>query len=380
MKAYLPLPIVLSLLSSSVDAAPTNEQLYQMIVDMKDEQERLKQEVNQGKSREADLQLELDNTRMELLIADKQIKDVPPSETKQPAIKEGFFASAGLMYVKPKTIFGSSYPIYSSSIATNLNQNDNSNYIPAYQFSAGYQAKNNWDYTFKYKHFDSEQKVNFGYNYYNGINIGILFPDYKINFNKLDFEIGKLVVFDDHLSLKVSGGVRYVSATDNLYSSNSYTYNGGGSGWSSNGGNFSYTTTTVSNTSTSDKTNSWALGPRLNLNPIWKPFGNNFKLFANFGASFLHGNTTSKRFESNSSSCTSSSLIYTCTGSESSYAFSYKQDIMNAIIETVGGIGYALKTDLTEIDLSAGYMLEHGYRLGLFTGFEGAYSSVGIKF
>lgn len=347
-----------------------------MIVDMKAEQDRLKLEINQGKSREADLQLELDKARIDLLIADKSIKEVATVEIKEPTIKEGFFASAGLLYVKPKTIFDnyiiSSYMPYNRSI--------NSDYRPAYQLIAGYQAKNNWDYTFKYKNFDSDQKINYTYDNINIIGMSNSPNNYKNDFNQLDFEIGKLVTFDENLSLKVSGGIRYVSANDNLYGSNSYTSTGGGSGWSANGGNFSYTTTTVSNTSNSDKTNSWAIGPRLNLNPIWKPFGNNFKLFANFGTSFLHGNTTSKSIESTSSSCISSSLIYTCSGNESSYAYSYKQDIINVIIETGGGIGYTLKTDLTEIDLSVGYMLEHGYSLGLFNGFEGAYSTVGVRF
>ncbi len=376
MKAYLPIPIALSVLSFNVNAAPSNEQLYQMIVDMKAEQDRLKLEINQGKSREADLQLELDKARIDLLIADKSIKEVATVEIKEPTIKEGFFASAGLLYVKPKTIFDnyiiSSYMPYNRSI--------NSDYRPAYQLIAGYQAKNNWDYTFKYKNFDSDQKINYTYDNINIIGMSNSPNNYKNDFNQLDFEIGKLVTFDENLSLKVSGGIRYVSANDNLYGSNSYTSTGGGSGWSANGGNFSYTTTTVSNTSNSDKTNSWAIGPRLNLNPIWKPFGNNFKLFANFGTSFLHGNTTSKSIESTSSSCISSSLIYTCSGNESSYAYSYKQDIINVIIETGGGIGYTLKTDLTEIDLSVGYMLEHGYSLGLFNGFEGAYSTVGVRF
>jgi len=296
-----------------------------------------------------------------------------------PTIKEGFFASAGLLYVKPKTAFDN-YPIYSSSL-TNMpfSRSISSDYNPAYQLVAGYQAKNNWDYTFKYKHFDANQKTSYLYDPY--IYSRNLPTNYKNDFNQLDFEIGKLVTFDEHLSLKVSGGIRYVSATDNLYGSNAYTSTGGGSGWSSNGGNFSYTTTTVGNYSSSSKTSSWAVGPRLNLNPIWKPFANNFKLFANFGASFLHGTTNSTDSYSDSSTCTSSSTIYTCSGYDSSYTYRSKQDLINVIIETGGGLGYTVKTDLTEIDLSAGYMLEHGYyRLGLLTGFEGAYSTVGVKF
>jgi hypothetical protein len=375
MKAYLPIPIALSLLSFNVNAAPSNEQLYQMIVDMKGEQERLKQEINQGKSREADLQLELDKARMELLITDKSIKEVATAEIKEPTIKEGFFASAGLLYIKPKTTFDN----FIISPYTPYNRIINSDYSPAYQFVAGYQAKNNWDYTFKYKHFDSDQKINYTYDSINMIGMFNSPNNYKNDFNQLDFEIGKLVTFDENLSLKVSGGIRYVSATDNLYGSNSYTSIGGGSVWSQNGYT-SYTTTTIGNTSSSEKTHAWAVGPRLNLNPIWKPFANNFKLFANFGASFLHGNSTSTNFNSDNSTCTSTSLIYTCSGNNFSSTYSRKQDLINVIIETGGGLGYTFKTDLTDIDLSAGYMLEHGYRLGLLTGFQGAYSTVGVKF
>ena len=91
---------VLVLVNCNAFAAPTNEQLYQMLLEVKAEQGRLKQEVTQGKKRESALQLELTRTQDELVLAKQQLNQ-PFEEPEELAIKEGFFMSAGGLYVRP---------------------------------------------------------------------------------------------------------------------------------------------------------------------------------------------------------------------------------------------------------------------------------------
>ncbi len=91
------------LVNCSAFAAPTNEQLYQMLLEVKAEQGRLKQEVTQGKKRESALQLELTRTQDELVLAKQQLNQsfADPEEPEELAIKGRFFMSAGDLYVRP---------------------------------------------------------------------------------------------------------------------------------------------------------------------------------------------------------------------------------------------------------------------------------------
>ncbi|HIF54969.1 MAG TPA: hypothetical protein EYQ57_07355 [Methylococcaceae bacterium] len=74
-----------------------------MLLEVKAEQGRLKQEVTQGKKRESALQLELTRTQDELVLAKQQLNQsfADPEEPEELAIKEGFFMSAGDLYVRP---------------------------------------------------------------------------------------------------------------------------------------------------------------------------------------------------------------------------------------------------------------------------------------
>ena len=100
----------LLVITANVKATPTNEELYGMILD-------LKKEVSESKTREKDLHANLDKANAELGAAKKQLGALPKTELivtavkqldeikkdeppKIPNIKEGFFVSAGALYVK----------------------------------------------------------------------------------------------------------------------------------------------------------------------------------------------------------------------------------------------------------------------------------------
>lgn len=351
-------------------AAPTNEQLYQMILDMKAEQEKLKKEVNQAIAREAEIRSELEQTKFELLVSEKNNHMPDQNLPNLVTEKTGFFASAGGLYLRPKTSTLPYYPYYPYwpgnipySESTRIVQ------LPAFQITAGYQGKNNWDYGFKYIHFDMNENV-----------ADIREPNwntkeyYRLNLNELNFDISKLIVFENNLSLKASIGLRYENYNDDQY-------------WNTNDSWSSNTYSTNYSYYTSRKSSFWGLGPKLNLNPIWKPFNSAFRVFANIGASFLYGDIRKKYTSSQDYTCSSSSQSYQCGSTTSHYEYSYTNtyDSAVAIFETGGGLGYTFKTDWTNFNLEAGYLVSHWKNmfddsLLSYIGYEGAYGNIGFRF
>ncbi len=314
------------LVSTGVYAAPTNEQLYQMLLNMKTEHESLKKEVADSKVRESDLQVQLHKAKAELVSSNVRPHELPKDEEKKvPNVKEGFFASAGALVVKPHTD-RKSYNVDGSAF----------DYTPGFQVATGYQADNNWDYTLRYKHFDTNGSVTFPNLGCNGIGCDEnTNPRYKSSYNALDFEIGKLLSLSDNASLRVSGGIRYAMMSENLDLS-SYT----------------------------EKNNFWGIGPRITAAPTWKPFGNNFRVFADVGASLLNGQNLN---------------TYSHSGGFFSQSGSTRSDPFVAVIESGSGIGYAIKTNLVDIDLSAGYQFERWLADSYdsrFRGFDGAYGKI----
>ena len=336
-----------SLMFVSVDiyAAPSNEQLYQMILD-------LKKEVLESKTRENDLHANLDKANAELGVAKKQLGALPKTELivtavkqldeikkdelpKIPNAKEGFSVSAGALYVKP--------------ISNNLE--DKVNYDLGFQVSTNYQAKNNWDYALKFKRFQSTTNFSAKYDWSepNPSNF-----NYTLNYNVLDLEIGKLITLSDNTSLRISGGLR--SAIINQKSKRSYsamtsTY------WDVHSGS----------------SNFWGLGPRITADPTWKPFGNNFRVFGNVAGSFLMG-------QSNASNSYESS-------SNANHSPNYKHDFFVTMLEASSGLGYTIKTNSADIDLKTGYQLEKwinqnntDYYYDTFSGYQGAYGTVAVKY
>ena len=99
-KQSITLFAVLVLVNCSAFAAPTNEQLYQMLLKVQAKQDKLEKEATLAKKRESALQLELTRTQDELVLAKQQLNQ-PFEEPEELAIKEGFFMSAGGLYVRP---------------------------------------------------------------------------------------------------------------------------------------------------------------------------------------------------------------------------------------------------------------------------------------
>ena len=369
-------------------AAPSNEQLYEMLLG-------LKKEIADSKARETDLHTNLDKANAELKVAKKQLGALPKTELLVTAVKqldettknqpptianakEGFIMSAGALYVTP--VVDSGNRVYPNSYMA-----DNKiNYSPGFQVSTAYQAKNNWDYTLNYKHFNSDNDVSNGISYYQQ---GTPITDYKTNYNMLDLEIGKLFSLSDTVSLRVSGGIRSTIMNENLSSSSAF--NSITSGSSSSYPDYieqAYTVTTNSYDYRSTKHNFWGLGPRITATPTWKPFGNNFQIFGNVGTSFIMGQQNDTYSGSYSTNCTSTSSEVSCGVSyENSYNDTDKKNSYVTMIEAGSGIGYTIKANLVDIDLKTGYQFEHWIVTDqtdnlIFRGFHGAYGTVGIKF
>ena len=349
----------LLVITANVKATPTNEELYGMILD-------LKKEVSESKTREKDLHETLDKANAELGAAKKQLGALPKTELivtavkqldeikkdeppKIPNIKEGFSVSAGALYVKPMT---NGY--FNSPYSTSSRNDDNQiNYVPGFQVSADYQAKNNWDYGLKFKHFQSTTNFN-PESYSDAYSSRTYNTQYKINYNVLDLEIGKLLVLSDNTFLRISGGLRTAIMNEKMAGSSSEYY-GSYSNYNSN---------------QSLSQDFWGIGPRITADPTWKPFGNNFRVFGNVAGSFLMGQINDS---------------YSYSNSYQSDSSSYKSDASVTILEAGSGLGYTIKTNSADIDLKTGYQVEHWITDGQtnnlnFNGYHGAYGTVAVKY
>lgn len=341
MKLFYPALTLLTLVNTGVYAAPTNEQLYQMLLEMKTEQESLKKEVAESKIRESDLKAHLDKANVELVATKKQLDESLKDEDekqKTPNVKEGFFLSAGALYVRPQI---------DANKALGASKGNNLDYEPGLQVSTGYQAHDNWDYALKYKHTNTDSVVA-NLPPLIGSQIGTSqIASYKSNYDALDFEIGKQFSPSDHIALRVSGGIRSVALNEH----------------------YSLTTTPVN---LNYKNDFWGIGPRITAAPSWNPFGNNFRVFGNVGTSFVKG----QQHEIGS-------LTPGINGALSTN--NRRLDSFVTMIEAGSGIGYTLKANLVDIDFQAGYQFEHWLVSDqtdniLFRGFHGSYGTVGVKF
>ncbi len=308
----------LMLFNTATFAAPSNEELFQMIL-------ALKKEVADAKHKEIELQTNLDQTKNELIATKKQLNEAPKadlslankSSSETPKIntsnaKEGFTVSAGTLFMTHDDLY------FGGDIK------NSSDYEPGFQIASTYQAKNNWDYALKFKNFTTS------------INANTIYGAYKLKYqlNIIDLEVGKLFPFSETIELRMAGGVRSIIGN----ASNEYTCSA------------PYCFPSYTNTS---KFNYWGIGPRITGTPIWKPFANDFRIFGNFGASFIMGSSGSN----------------------------YQNSERNLILEAGSGIGYVLKTKPYNIDLQTGYQLESwGNNTGSFSGYHGPYANIGVKF
>jgi len=346
-KQSITLLAVLVLVNFSAFAAPTNEQLYQMLLEVKAKQDKLEKEATLAKKRESDLQLELARTQDELVLAKQQLNQ-SFDEPEELAIKEGFFMSAGGLYVRPLIDSESSLP--GGGDGTSPMAGNEMDYEPGFQVSLGYQATDNWDYRLKFKHFSAKEKATLGSDSLSsGLGVDLLTPlsqEYQLNYDVLDFEIGKQFALSDSVSLRLSGGLRYAALEDNYKST---------------------TTTTPPGPESITENDFWGIGPRLTASPTWKPFHNNFRVFGNIGAAFLMGQ-------------------YELGGDENDgVPLAGNKEGFLTIVEAGAGIGYTFNTQLIDLDISAGYQFEHWLDSDLtdellYRGFHGSYGTIGVKF
>jgi Legionella pneumophila major outer membrane protein precursor len=379
----------LMFINTDIYAAPTNEQLYLMILD-------LKKEVSESKTREKDLHANLDKANAELGAAKKQLGELPKTEpivtavkqldepknesSKIPNTKEGFSVSAGAIYVKPVTSNSASGQIGNVPYSENISDSG-INYGGGFQVSTGYQALNNWDYGLKFKHFKSSSNVtdssgtyvsDLGAGQVGGVVVPVI--GYTSNYNVLDLEIGKLFSLSDNVALRLSGGIRSAIMNESLNSSFAFSIptTNPSSGPSVNG-------------SANTKNDFWGIGPRVTASPTWKPFGNNFRVVGNVGTSFLMGQNNDSYSSSGSVNNVCSGLGSDCNDYPSSSTSSSKRESFATILEAGSGFGYTIKANLVDIDLQTGYQLEHWIVTDqtsnlIFRGYQGAYGTVAIKY
>jgi len=287
------------------------------------------------------------------------------ADTEEPeelAIKEGFFMSAGGLYVRP--LIDSKFTISDSNIGVRMAGNE-MDYEPGFQVSLGYQAADNWDYRLKFKHFSAKEKATLGSPstaLTAGQGILTISPqsqEYQLNYDVLDFEIGKQFALSDSVSLRLSGGLRYAALEDNYQTSTTI----GVCCIDPGSPSVSFLTNTQKN-----ENDFWGIGPRLTASPTWKPFHNNFRVFGNIGAAFLLG-----QYEIGGSPIDG---LDSRGGNKEGFL---------TIVEAGAGIGYTFKTQLIDLDISAGYQFEHWLDSDLtdtllYRGFHGSYGTIGVKF
>ncbi|MFM8340977.1 MAG: Lpg1974 family pore-forming outer membrane protein [Methylomonas sp.] len=335
------LAITLILFSHIVQAAPSNNELYKMILDIQKEQQKLSNELQLSKQREVALEQELKATKEELKLAQNDLKEIPstfePQMKKEETLKEGFKVSAGTVYTKP-------------SFGTERTGHMTTDYMAGFQVSANYQASNNWDYGIKYQGINSNS-TSAPYSR-SGVSQNGELPlppvNYKLNYNLVDLELGKYLKLSDSLMMRLSGGLRYMSLVQ------AYSFN------------FSQQPLGINSVMLITEpfsSSTWGVGPRVTASPVWKPFDKNFRIFGNFGFSALAGSQTYKN-----------------------NGLDFNTDEFYSIVDTGAGIGYTIKNNLIDIDLEAGYQYENWVNNSSidaspsFRGMHGTYGTIGINF
>ncbi len=261
--------------------------------------------------------------------------------------------SAGGLYVRP--LINSKFT--NNGVVETFRMDGNEmDYEPGFQVSLGYQAADNWDYRLKFKHFSAKEKATLGSDEppLGGdiLTSSPLSQEYQLNYDVLDFEIGKQFALSDSASLRVSAGLRYAALEDN-YKTTERDIQGLG--------------LAPSFTTTKNENDFWGIGPRLTASPTWKPFHNNFRVFGNIGTAFLMG-----QYEIGGDGVDGVPLA----GNKEGFL---------TLVEAGAGIGYTFNTQLIDLDISAGYQFEHWLDSDLtdellYRGFHGSYGTIGVKF
>ena len=165
---------------------------------------------------------------------------------------------------------------------------------------------------------------------------------YNIDYNVLDFEVGKDIVFSDSISLGLLGGIRYTALEESWDRSSTCCANG--------------------DPGAASQTDLFGVGLKAGFSPTWTLFNKSFRLFGRFSGSILLGDFDDPLLARN----------------DSGRFFS--------MLEGVAGIGYTLQTYYGEIVVETGYQYElldfnlPDDRYFEYDGNDGLFGTVGIRY
>ncbi len=312
-------------------ASPTIADVYQMLLKQQEKiasleanQRSLERDVTNSKLREARLRDDLHKAEIQLASVQKATSnDFGEPIYDAPQREEGFVASAGLLYVKP--------------YATNKQLGNDNDHDLGFNMTAGYQAANNVDYAINYKHFGTDDA---------SWRTSTVSDTFKVDYDVLDFVIGKRLQLAESVSMRFSGGLRYAAIDEESIQLNGTTTTGG-------------------------KSDLWGVGLLAGIAPEWNPVNSNFQIFSSLSGSFLAGGFHSPRFG----------------------IPIRDKHILFSMVQASAGIGYLVPTDFGDIEIKASYQYElvdinsqlEGATASTTTlfdykGYQGIYGSIGYAF
>jgi hypothetical protein len=297
------------------------------IASLEANQRSLERDVTKSKLREARLRDDLHNAEIQLASVQKATSnDFGEPTFDTPQREEGFVASAGLLYVMPNI--------------SHENQGEIADYNLGFNISAGYQDANNVDFSINYKHFATNDAL-----LKSMVGVPNLTNIYTVNYDALDFEIGKRLQLSDSVSMRFSGGLRYADINQNsitqtvLCGMSCFAVDIGG------------------------ESNLWGVGIKAGITPEWNPNNSNFRIFSSLSGAYLAGNHGIKYLVDAHSS-------------------------LFSMVDTSIGVGYLLPTSIGDIEIKASYeyeLLDFEAAAGNSTyfeyrGYHGFYGSIGYAF
>ncbi|HEY8154314.1 MAG TPA: Lpg1974 family pore-forming outer membrane protein [Myxococcota bacterium] len=293
------------------DGAPSNEELYRMILELQAAQKGLLDDASRARAEAAQSREQLETTQQELEAARQQLEALtpaaatPPPET--PAVSaaaegEGFVREANLprgaapwaeVHVLRATDNNQDFAILStdqgSILADGSNKNIQSKYETSFKVGAFYSPGGPRDYAFSYQYFnntgDAELEQPFEQpdgNAYVRLFASLAPPAFgqdavratahdEFRYNSVDAEVGENLRIGEKLALRLFGGVRYTNMNEHF---KAYYF----------GGDFDPVLGARSNFDFGF----WGVGPRVGASGRYPlPWG--FHLFGQAGVSLLVG-------------------------------------------------------------------------------------------
>jgi len=324
-------------------ASLTIDDVYQMLLEQKEVQNKqqekiasleanqrsLERDATNSKLQEARLRDDLHKAKIQLASVQKATShDFGEPTFDTPQRDEGFVASAGLLYVNP-TIENAGHFEGSGKLSGD---------IGGFDLSVAYSGDNNFNYTVNYTHFSSENT------FWDDVT-DATDSSFDVNYDSIDFEIGKVHSLTETASIEVSGGVRYLAIDDEAR-----------------------TTPSLLTNKLRYETDYWGIGPQISLSPQWHPFEDGVSLFSNISGSILVGLYDESNRTVVSSVATTNEVTFASVASASL------------------GIGYELNLDSLALDFKTGYRFESFDKTSpiddgsSYTGYHGAFGKIKMAY